>query len=66
MLLFSVFNREKNTALAEMFNVELKFTTDSLKNWFSRKHKVLDIEIEQKSEFIKNNPLKKEQFMLYI
>ena len=56
---FSVFNREKNTALAEMFSVELKFTTDCLKSWFSRKHKVLDIEIEQKSEFIKSNPMKK-------
>ena len=29
---FSVFNREKNTALAEIFSVELKFTTDCLKN----------------------------------
>ena len=42
-----------------MFSIELKFTTDCLKDWFSRKHKVLDVEIEQKSEFIKNNSLKK-------
>ena len=34
---FSVFNREKNTVVEEMFSVELKFTTDCLKNWFSRK-----------------------------
>ena len=56
---FSVFNKEKNTALAEMFSVELKFTTGCLKNWFSRKNKVLDVELEQKSKFIKNNPMKK-------
>ena len=43
---FSVQNREKNTALAEMFSIELKFTVDCLKSWFSKKHKVLDIEID--------------------
>ena len=58
MLLSLFLTEKKNTALVEMFSVELKFTTDCLKNWFSRKHKVLDIEIEQKSEFIKNNPMK--------
>ena len=42
-----------------MFSVELKFNTDCLKNWFSRKHKVLDVELEQKSKFIKNNAMKK-------
>ena len=29
---YSVFNKEKNTSLAKMFNVELKFTVDSIKN----------------------------------
>ena len=57
---FSVQNREKNTALADMFSIELKFTVDCLKSWFSKKHKVLDIEIDQKTEFIKKNPPKKE------
>ena len=27
---FSVYNREKNTALAEIFSIELKFTADCL------------------------------------
>ena len=36
---FSVFNREKNTALAEMFGVELKFTTDCLKKGFQESTK---------------------------
>ena len=38
----SVHNREKNTALAEMFSIELKFTVDCLKFWFSENHKVLE------------------------
>ena len=57
---FSVQNREKNTALAETFSIELKFTTDCLKNWFAKKHKVLDLEIDMKAEFIQKNPPKKE------
>ena len=32
----SVQNREKNTALAEMFSIELKFTVDCLKFWFQK------------------------------
>ena len=36
---FSVHNREKNTALPEMFSIELKFTVDCLKFWFTKKHK---------------------------
>ena len=38
---FSVQNREKNTALAEMFSVELKFTVDCLKFWFEKKPRKL-------------------------
>ena len=33
---FSVFNRKKPTALAEMFSIELKFTIDCLKFWFHK------------------------------
>ena len=40
---FAVQNREKNTALSEMFSVELKFTVDCLKSWFDRYHKVLEV-----------------------
>ena len=55
---FSVQNRDKNTALA--VSIELKFTTDCLKNWFAKKHKILDLEIDLKTEFIQNNPPKKD------
>ena len=57
---FSVQNREKNTALAEMFSIELKFTIDCLKFCFAKKHKAIDLELELKAEFKQNNPLKKE------
>lgn len=32
----TVLDRNKKTALAELFSVELKFTIDSLKEWFNR------------------------------
>ena len=32
----AVENRNKNTALAEMFSIELKFTVDCLKFWFNK------------------------------
>ena len=57
---FSVQNREKNTALAEMFSIELKFTIDCLKFCFAKKHKAIDLELELKAEFKQSNPLKKE------
>ena len=57
---FSVQNREKNTALSEMFSIKLKFATNCLKSWFSKKHKVLDLKIELKTEFIQKNQPKKE------
>ena len=37
----SVKQKEKNTALAEMFSIELKFTVDCLKAWFQKNHKIL-------------------------
>ena len=63
---FSVQNREKNTAPAEMFSIELKFTTDCLKNWFAKKYKVLDLEIDMKTEFIQKNPPKKQTFVAFV
>ena len=57
---FSVQNREKNTALAEMFSIELKFIVDCLKFWFNKKHKVLDLDLELKADFKQNNPLTRE------
>ena len=56
----SVKQKEKNTALAEMFSVELKFTIDCLKSWFQKNHKILEIGLDQKLEFIRKNPVKKD------
>ena len=54
---FSVQNREKNTALPEIFSVEWKFTIDCLKNWFDKEHKSnnLELKVEDKNEFIEKN-----------
>ena len=38
-----------------MFNIELKFTVDCVKNWFNKNMKVLELEDDQKREFIKEN-----------
>ena len=54
----SVKQKEKNTALAEMFSIELKFTVDCLKAWFQKNHKILEVDIDQKLEFIRKNPIK--------
>ena len=64
---FSVQSREKNTALAEMFSIELKFTTDCLKNWFGKKHKVLDLEIDiKKQNLFKRIHLKKKTLVAFV
>ena len=54
---FSVYNREKNTALAEIFSIELKFTADCLKFWFSKNHIVLELDVDYKEGFKDNNIL---------
>ena len=51
----AVGNRKKNTALAEMFSVELKFTVDSLKFWFNKNKKVLETTQEQRFQFAQNS-----------
>ena len=59
---FSVLNKEKNTALAEMFNIELKFTVDCLKFWFQENHQILEIDVDSKSNFKQENPLSESTF----
>ena len=56
----SVNQKEKNTALAEMFSVELKFTIGTLKSWFQKNHKISEIDLDLKLEYIRNNPIKKD------
>ena len=53
---FSVQNREKNTALAEMFSIELKFTVDCLKFWFQKNRKVIELSVEEKAYYKQKNP----------
>ena len=54
---FSVQNRERNTALAEMFSIELKFTVDCLKFWFNKKHKVIELQLDNRADFKQKNPI---------
>lgn len=51
-------NREKNTALSEMFSIELKFTVERLKSWFNRYHKVLEVKRLDIIIFMRVNPNK--------
>ena len=59
---FSVQHREKNTALAEMFSVELKFTMDCLKFLFYKTHKIynLELKLEEKNDFVQQHPKNKD------
>ena len=58
MLLFLLKIEKKNTALAEMFSIKLKFTVDYLKFWFNRNHKVLELQLEDTLIFKQENPEK--------
>ena len=51
--------REKSTSLAELFSVELKFTVDTLNDWFSNtiKPKFLEPNYIKKQIFTKENPI---------
>ena len=54
----TVKNKKGNTALAEMFSIDLKFTVDCLKFWFQRNLKKNELDEEQRDEFIRNTPKK--------
>ena len=49
--------RKKSTSLAELFYVELKFTIDTLNDWFSRiiKPKFFELDDTKKQIFMKEN-----------
>ena len=63
-----VFNREKTTAFSELFTIELKFTIDTLVNWFNSviKQKFLERNDFQKRAFIEKNPLNLSKTTCYI
>ena len=55
----AVLAHAKSTSLAELFSVELKFTADTLKEWFSRiiKPKFFELDDIKKQIFLKKNPI---------
>ena len=56
---YAVLAREKSTSLAELFSVELKFTVDTLNEWFSKiiKPKFFQLDDIKKQIFLKENPI---------
>ena len=54
-----VLAREKFTSLSELFSVELKFTIDTLTNWFKQLiiSKFLELDNIKKEIFVKENPI---------
>ena len=50
----NVLQKESNTALVEMFNIELKFTVDAIKKWFSDNKKSRALDFDDKALFKKN------------
>ena len=43
-----------------MFSIELKFTADCLKFWFQKNHKIIELDVDEKEEFRRNNLLTKQ------
>ena len=56
---YAVLAREKSTSLAELFSVKLKFTVDTLNEWFSKiiKPKFFELDDIKKQIFLKENPV---------
>ena len=50
-----VFNKSRNMALAEMFNIELKFVCDALQKWFAADLKKVEIHEVAKFNFLMHN-----------
>ena len=63
----AVLAREKSTLLAELFSVEIKFTVDTLNNWFSSilKPKFLEVCTIKKQAYKKENPIDKQKNYLF-
>ena len=43
-----------------MFSIELKFTVDCFKFWFQKNHKIIELDVDEKEEFRRNNLLTKQ------
>ena len=59
----AVLAREKATSLAELFSVEVRFTVDTLNEWFSTitKPKFLDADSIRKQIYRKENPIDRQK-----
>ena len=57
----AVLTRQKSTSLAELFSVELKFTVNTLNDWFQAiiKPKFLEVYTMRKQIYRKENPIDK-------
>ena len=55
----AVLAREKSTSLAKLFSVELKFTVETLNEWFSRiiKPKFFETDDIKEQIYLKENPV---------
>ena len=55
----AVLARKKSTSLAGLFSVELRFTVDTLNNWFLNriKPKFIELDYIQKQMFTRENPI---------
>ena len=55
----AVLAHEKSTSLAELFSLELKFTIDTLNDWFSgiKKPNFFEVDDTKKQKFLKENPI---------
>ena len=65
----AVLVREKSTFLAELFSVELKFTVNTLNDWFSNTIKLNFFElndIRNKFSLAKIQSLAQKQFLQYV
>ena len=63
-----VLAQEKATFLAELFSVKLKFTVDTLNDWFSRiiKSKFFEIDDIKKKTYKNENPINKTKTICFI
>ena len=52
----SVLQKENNNSLAEMFNIELKFTVDCVMQWFDKNIKTMELDLERMKNSKENNP----------
>ena len=61
----AVKKKKDNSAFAEVFSIELKFTVDCLKFWFQRNMKQIELDEYVGDEFIRNNLRRHTAFVIF-